>query len=148
LEALGCSYPPPYALFRNGPNKARPNKSSPTKCLARSGPPLDSDSVGLSGPKQIGLPLGLGPPGPKQIGLSLGLGLPGPKQIMLFLGLGLSGPKQANRAPPCSLDLGLGLSDPRPDRAHKSAPLESDSGLDSGSVRFLGQHWMTSRGRA
>ena len=37
---------------------------------------MDSDSVGLPGPKQIGLPLGLGLSGPKQIGLFLGLGLP------------------------------------------------------------------------
>jgi hypothetical protein len=46
------------------------NKSSLSKCLARSDSPLDSDSVGLSGPKQIGLFLGLGLSGPKQIGPS------------------------------------------------------------------------------
>jgi hypothetical protein len=93
---------------------------------------LDSDSVGLSGPKQIGLSLGLGLPGPKQIGLFLGLGLSGPKQIGLSLGLGLRSPKQIG------LRLGLGLPGPRPDRTPKSAPLKSDSGLDSDSVRFLG----------
>jgi hypothetical protein len=98
-----------------------------SKCLARSDPPLDSDSVGLSGPKQIGLFLGLGLSGPKQIGLFLGLGLTGPKQIGLFLGLELSGP--------------------RPDRTRKSAPLKSDSGLDSDSVRFLGCG-LSPRGRA
>ena len=102
-----------------------------SKCPARSDPPLDSDSVGLSGPKQIGLSLGLGLSGPKQIGLFLGLGLSGPKQIGLFLGLGLTGPKQIG------LFLGLELSGPRPDRTRKSAPLKSDSGLDSDFVRFL-----------
>jgi hypothetical protein len=65
------------------------------------------------------------------IGPSLGLGLSGPKQIGLPLGLGLSGPKQIG------LFLGLGLPGPRPDQTRKSAPLKSDSGLDSDSVRFL-----------
>jgi hypothetical protein len=104
---------------------------------SRSDSPLDSGSVGLSGPKQIGLPLGLGLWSPnanralpwtrtlhsgvqRQIGLFLGLGLPSPKKIGLFLGLGLWGP--------------------RPDRTPKSAPLKSDSGLDSDSVRFLAPH--------
>jgi hypothetical protein len=79
---------------------------------------LDSDS-GVWGPKRIGLLLGLGLPGPKQIGLPLGLGLPVPKQI----------------GPP----LGLGLPGPRPDRIPKSAPLKTDSYLDSNSVRSLGR---------
>jgi hypothetical protein len=106
---------------------------------------LDSDSVGLSGPKQLGLSLGLGLSGPKQIGLFLGLGLSGPKQIGLFLGLGLSGPKRIGLFLGLGLSgpkqigifLGLGLSGPRPDRTRKFAPLKSDSGSDSDSVRFL-----------
>jgi hypothetical protein len=87
-----------------------------------------------------------------------------PCQIGLPLGLGLCRTlrSKANRTPPwtrtleskgksdSSLDsdsrvqrqiglfLGLGLWGPRPDRAPKSAPLKSDSGLDSDSVRFLG----------
>jgi hypothetical protein len=103
-------------------------------------------------PCQIGPALGLGLPGPKPIGPALGLGLwslgskanrarpfglglPGPKQIGPSLGLGLPGPKQIGPV------LGLGLSGPRPDRTRKSAPLKSDSGLDSGPVRSLGlQH--------
>jgi hypothetical protein len=86
--------------------------------------------LGLWCPNQIGLLLGLGLWGPKQIGLLLGLlGLPGPKQIGLPLGLGLPGPKQIG------LLLGLGLPGPRADRAPKSAPLKTDSYLDSDSVR-------------
>jgi hypothetical protein len=87
--------------------------------------------IGLSGPNQIGLLLGLGLWGPNQIGLLLGLGLWGPKQTGLVLGLGLPGPKQIG------LPLGLGLPAPRPDRTPKSAPLKTDSYLDSDSVRFL-----------
>jgi hypothetical protein len=122
-----------------GPNKAQPNKSRLSKCLARSDSPvqtksdspLDSDSrvqtksdspldsdSGLWGPKQNGLHLGRGLPGPKHIGHPLRLGHPGPKQIGLLLGLGLPGP--------------------RPDRTPKSAPLKTDSYLDSDSVRSLG----------
>jgi hypothetical protein len=46
-------------------------------------------SIGLLGPTEIGLSLGLGPWGPKQIGLLLGLGLWGPRPVGLWFGLGL-----------------------------------------------------------
>jgi hypothetical protein len=85
------------------------------------GPPL---GLRLWGPKQIGLLIGLGLWGPKQIGLLLGLGLWDPNQIGLLLGLGLWGPNQIG------LLLGLGLSAPRPDWTPKSAPLKTDSYLD------------------
>jgi hypothetical protein len=84
----------------------------------------------LWGPKQVGLLLGLGTWGPKQIGLPLGLGLWGSKQIGLLLGLGLWGPKQIG------LLLGLELPAPRPDRTPKSARVKTNSYLDSDSVRF------------
>jgi hypothetical protein len=103
--------------------------------LARSDSPWAlslSGSVGLSGPKQIGLFLGLGLSGDqRQPGLLLGLGLWGPKQIGLFLGLGPWSPTEIG------LLLGLGLWGPRPDQTPKSAPLTSDSGLDSDPVRCL-----------
>ena len=69
----------------------------------------------------------------RQTGLLLGLGLWGPKQIGLFLGLGLWSPTEIG------LLLGLGLWGPRPDRTPKSAPLTSDSGLDSDPVRCLAE---------
>jgi hypothetical protein len=84
---------------------------------------------------QIGLLLGLGLWCPKTIGLFLGLGLlPAgvqSKSGSSLVGLGLPGPKQIGLA------FGLGLWGPRPDRTRKSAPLKSDSGLDSDFVRFL-----------
>jgi hypothetical protein len=67
---------------------------------------LGLESIGLLGPKQVGLPLGLGLLGPNQIGLLLGLGLLGPNKIGLLLGLGLLGPNEIG------LLLGLGLLGP------------------------------------
>jgi hypothetical protein len=133
-----------YPLFKPTPFSATdlawPNKSSLSKCLnalplARSGSswtrtlsdslvqsksdsPLDSDSgVQRQTRFKPGSYLDSDSGVQRQIGLSLGLGLRSPTEIGLFLGLGLWGP--------------------RPDRTPKSAPLKSDSGLDSDPVRCL-----------